>query len=58
MIGYTAEYAGGDLRVDGVEIAEARWFRADALPNIPPRLSIARRLIDAWVAEVAGRGAA
>jgi NAD+ diphosphatase len=55
MVGFTADYAGGDLRVDGVEIGEARWFRADALPPIPPRVSIARALIDAWVAEVRGR---
>jgi NAD+ diphosphatase len=52
MVGFTADYAGGDIRVDGVEIVEARWFRADALPPVPPRLSIARQLIDAWVAEV------
>ncbi len=33
-----------------------KWFRADALPLIPPRISIARRLIDAWTAEVLGAG--
>lgn len=49
MVGYTAEYAGGELRVDGKEIAEAGWFTVDALPRIPPRLSIARHLIDSWV---------
>ena len=26
MIAYTAEYAGGDMRPDDAEIAEARWF--------------------------------
>ena len=57
MIGFTADYAGGEIKVDGVEIKEARFFRADALPQIPPRLSIARRLIDAWVREVTGRDA-
>ncbi|AKU97333.1 NADH pyrophosphatase [Labilithrix luteola] len=54
MIGFTCEWTGGDIRVDGNEIAEANWFRADALPTIPPRLSIARNLIDAWVEEVTG----
>jgi NAD+ diphosphatase len=53
MIGYTADYAGGEIKVDGKEIAEARWFQADALPSIPPKLSIARRLIDQWLADVA-----
>lgn len=52
MIGYTADYAGGEIKVDGAEIAEARWFKADALPSIPPKLSIARRLIDHWLADV------
>jgi NAD+ diphosphatase len=53
MVGFTATWAGGEVCPDEREILEARWFQADALPPIPPRLSIARRLIDAWVAEVA-----
>jgi len=47
MIAFTAEYAGGELRCEDAEIAEARWFPADALPALPPSVSIARRLIDA-----------
>ena len=54
MIGFTAEWAGGDIRVNESEITDARWFTVDAMPLIPPSLSIARRLIDAWVAEVTG----
>jgi len=52
MIGFFAEWASGEIRADGNEIAHADWFRADALPNIPPRLSIARALIDTWLADV------
>jgi NAD+ diphosphatase len=56
MVGFTAEYAGGELRVDEKEIVEAAWFTPDALPKIPPRLSIARHLIDAFCERVkAGR---
>lgn len=55
MIAFTAEYAGGELRPDGVEIEEARWFDADALPRLPPGISISRRLIDTICAELAGR---
>jgi NAD+ diphosphatase len=58
MLGFMAEYAGGAIAVDGDEILEAGWFRADALPRVPPPLSIARKLIDAWVSEVTGRAAA
>ncbi len=55
MVGFTAEYAGGDIRVDGQEIVEASWFTPDNLPRIPPRLSIARQLIDAFIAQVKAR---
>jgi NAD+ diphosphatase len=57
MVGFHARYAGGELRVDGEEIVEAGWFRPDALPKVPPRTSIARRLIDDFVAAAARRGA-
>jgi NAD+ diphosphatase len=55
MVGFVADHAGGDIGVDGVEIVDARWFSVDDLPSIPPRPSIARKLIDAWVNEVAER---
>lgn len=51
MVGFTAEYADGDIRLEESEIAEAGWFAADALPQIPPRMSISRRLID-WFTEL------
>jgi NAD+ diphosphatase len=46
MIAFTAEYAGGEVTPNGHEIAEAAWFDANHLPQLPPRLSIARALID------------
>ena len=49
MIGFTARYAGGEIRVDGEEIMDARWFTADELPKIPGKISIARQLIDWFV---------
>ena len=47
MIAFTAEYAGGSLTLNGHEIAEAGWFDCSNLPQLPPRISIARALIDA-----------
>jgi NAD+ diphosphatase len=48
MIAFTAEYAGGELRPDPSEIAEARWFGpGDKLPELSPPQSISRALIDA-----------
>jgi NAD+ diphosphatase len=50
MVGFTAEWAGGEIEVDGQEIVEAGWYGRDELPGIPPKVSIARRLIDGWLA--------
>ena len=50
MVGFTAEHAGGAIRVDGREILQAGWFTPEALPEIPGKISIARRLID-WFVE-------
>ncbi|HKW80758.1 MAG TPA: NAD(+) diphosphatase [Casimicrobiaceae bacterium] len=49
MIAFTAEYAGGDMRPRDAEIADARWFSLDALPELPSPVSISRRLIDATI---------
>lgn len=51
MIGFTAQYAGGEIRVDSAEILDAQWFSSDRLPKIPGKISIARRLIDWFVAK-------
>jgi NAD+ diphosphatase len=50
MLAFTAEYAGGDIRLEEEEIAAADWYTPDNMPLIPPPISIARRLIDWYVA--------
>jgi NAD+ diphosphatase len=54
MVGFRAEWEGGDIRPDGTEILDAAWWSVDDLPPIPPAMSIARTLIDQWVADVSG----
>lgn len=49
MIGFTAEYAGGDIHLQKEELTEGGWFTRDHLPPIPDKASIARRLIDDWL---------
>jgi len=49
MIAFTAEHARGEITVDNKEIIEAGWYTAASLPNIPGKISIARRLIDWFV---------
>jgi NAD+ diphosphatase len=45
MIGFTAKWESGEISADESEILDARWFAPDALPLIPPKLSIAHELI-------------
>jgi NAD+ diphosphatase len=64
MLGFTARALDTDLTLQEGEIAEARWVTRDELlaelaggsTGIPPRLSIARSLIEHWLGqEVPGR---
>ncbi len=49
MVGFVAEYAGGELTPDLEEIEAADWFAKDELPPVPGELSIAWKLIDWFV---------
>jgi NAD+ diphosphatase len=49
MVGFTADHEAGEIVVDTSELEEAAWFSRDAMPMLPPPLSIARRLIDDFV---------
>ena len=52
MIAFTAEYAGGAVTPDGVEIEEAAFFDVDEMPTLPPGISISRRMINTIAAEL------
>ncbi len=52
MVAFLADYAGGEIKTDNTEIKEAGWFKADNLPSIPPRITIARHLIDYFINSV------
>ncbi len=49
MIGFTADYDSGNVHLQKSELSKGKWFRYDQLPRIPPKLSIARRIIDDWL---------
>ncbi len=55
MLGFTATYAGGEVRIDGTEVEAAGWFAADALPPSPSAGTIARRLIEEFAARAGAR---
>ena len=49
MVGFTADYADGEIRLQKEELTEGGWFTRDNMPPIPDKASIARRLIDDWL---------
>jgi NAD+ diphosphatase len=51
MIGFLADYAGGDVKPDGVEVVEADWFPDDDLPVSPG----GKRSISRWIMDTYGK---
>jgi NAD+ diphosphatase len=51
MIGFSARYAGGELKPDGVEILDARWFTRETIREIelPGPGSVSRYIINRWL---------
>jgi NAD+ diphosphatase len=54
MLGFEASYVSGDARVMDAELEDVAWFTraqiAAGTPLLPPPTTIARRLIDDWLA--------
>ena len=61
MLGFTAEAVSPEIHLNREELADARWFGRDELKTpgkraaaglrLPRRVSVARRLIEDWLAE-------
>ena len=49
MVGFHADYDGGEIHLQRSELGDGGWFNKGALPEIPEKLSIARKLIDDWL---------
>jgi NAD+ diphosphatase len=49
MVGYHADYESGDIHLQREELSKGAWFTKDHLPQIPEKLSIARKILDAWI---------
>ena len=49
MVGYYAEYESGTIKLQNEELSTGAFYSRDHLPEIPKKLSIARKLIDAWL---------
>lgn len=49
MIGFTAKYLSGDIKIDRTELEDAAWYNIhalDKLPLLPSKISLSRYLID------------
>lgn len=49
MVGFTAEYDGGELHLQRSELNKGGWYSRDNMPAIPGEVSLARHLIDYWM---------
>jgi NAD+ diphosphatase len=49
MIGFKADWASGDPAPGDDELTDVRWFSRGEVPDMPPSVSISRRLIDDWL---------
>lgn len=54
MVGFEADYVSGNIKLQQSELAAGAWFNRNNLPTIPEKLSIARRIIDAWLSRSRG----
>ncbi len=58
MLGFFAEATSSDIILNDAELEDAQWFTRKELrsgfPKLPFRISIARRLVDAWLDMNAG----
>lgn len=49
MFGFRADWESGDPAPGDGELTDVRWFAPKDLPDMPPSVSISRRLIDDWL---------
>jgi NAD+ diphosphatase len=58
MIGFLAEGLSNEIQLNDGELAEARWLTRNDIANgiviLPPRVSIAYRLLETWYDEGSG----
>ncbi len=50
MVGYIADYAGGEIRLQEDELSSGAFYTRENLPELPRKASLARAMIDWWLA--------
>ena len=51
MVGFIADYASGDIHLQDDELSSGNFYTRDHLPELPRKLSLARKMIDWWIAQ-------
>ena len=49
MVGFIADYAGGEIKLQDEELSTGAFYTRDNLPELPQKLSLARKMIDWWI---------
>ena len=49
MIGFVADYVSGTIKLQTEELSSGDFYTRDHLPEIPRKLSLARKMIDWWI---------
>lgn len=49
MVGFIADYVSGEITLQHEELSEASFFTKDNLPELPRKLSLARKMVDWWL---------
>ncbi|GHS87156.1 hypothetical protein AGMMS49957_06530 [Synergistales bacterium] len=55
MLGFTARWKSGEIHPDGAELNDAGWYAPEDFPDIPPGMSISRKLIDDFAVRMGKR---
>ncbi|GHV37468.1 hypothetical protein FACS1894187_14260 [Synergistales bacterium] len=55
MLGFTARWKSGEIHPDGLELNDAGWYAPEDFPEIPPGMSISRKLIDDFAVRMGKR---
>ena len=49
MVGFIADYAGGEIKLQEEELSSGDFYTRDNLPELPRKLSLALKMIDWWL---------
>ncbi len=49
MVGFFADYQSGEIKIQEDELLAADFYARDALPLLPHKFSLSRKMIDAWI---------